>query len=304
MKRFGILSSLFGALALAFAASLGAAQAQTITVGGKNFTEQQIMAEMTTQYLRDKGYDVNKRAGMGSTVLRKAQLNGQIDLYWEYTGTSLIVYNKIEDAASFPPEKAWKKVKEVDKEKGLVWLQPSGANNTYALAMQEEQAKKMGIDTIGDLVKALEKGKDLTLAVNAEFAARPDGLPGLQDHYGFTWPRDQLKRMDTGLTYQALKEGEVEVALVFATDGRIAAFNFEVMKDNKNFFPNYAMTPVVRKETLEAHPDLRKQMNALSSKLDDDTMRTLNKRVDVDKQTVENVANDFLSSHGLIGASG
>lgn len=293
------LLGLAAAAALALGAATGAAKAE-ITVGGKNFTEQLLLAEMTTIYLEDKGYEVTKRDGMGSTVLRRAQLNGQVDLYWEYVGTSLIVYNKVEGGAKMSPEEAYQKVKELDAEKGLVWLKPSDANNTYALAMREKQAEKLGIDTLSELVKRVKTKSDMTLAVNSEWAGRPDGLPGFQRHYDVRWPREDLRRMQTGLVYTALKEGEVDVGLVFATDGRIAAFDFKVLKDDKNFFPNYALTPVVRQETLEANPKLRDLLNKMSSKLDSETMRTLNQRVDVKKQTIEAVAKDFLKSRDLI----
>ena len=113
------------------AGSLATAQANEIVVGGKNFTEQQILSSMTTQYLEGLGYDVEKRAGLGSAVLRQAQENGQIDLYWEYTGTSLINYND-ESAEGLTVDETYQKVKELDAEKGLVWLEPSDANNTYA----------------------------------------------------------------------------------------------------------------------------------------------------------------------------
>lgn len=287
------------AAAAAMAVGVGQANAQVV-VGGKNFTEQLLLSEMTTIYLQDKGYEVNKRDGMGSTVLRRAQLNGQVDLYWEYVGTSLIVYNKVEDGAELSSEAAYKKVKQLDAEKGLVWLEPSKANNTYALAMREQQAEEMGIDSISDFVNRVEGEGDLTLATNSEWAGRPDGLPGLQKHYDFRMPRSELKRMQTGLVYTALKEGEVDVGLVFATDGRIAAFNFQVLEDDKGFFPSYDLTPVVRQDTLKENPKLREHMNSLSSRIDSETMRTLNQRVDVDKETIEAVAEDFLESEDLI----
>jgi osmoprotectant transport system substrate-binding protein len=287
------------ATAAAMAVGVGQANAQ-IVVGGKNFTEQLLLSEMTTIYLSDKGFEVEKRDGMGSTVLRRAQLNGQVDLYWEYVGTSLIVYNKVEGGASLSSDEAYQKVSELDAEQGLVWLEPSEANNTYALAMREAQAEEMGIETISDFVSRVEDEGDITLATNSEWAGRPDGLPGLQDHYDFRMPRAELKRMQTGLVYTALKEGEVDVGLVFATDGRIAAFDFEVLEDDKGFFPSYDLTPVVREDTLSENPELREHMNTLSSKIDSETMRTLNQRVDVDKETIEAVAEDFLKSEGLI----
>ena len=130
-----------------------------------------------------------------------------------------------------------------------MWLNPSKANNTYAFAMNQDEAKKLGIVTMSDLAKAIKGGKELTFACNSEFYARPDGLRPLQKQYGFEFSQGDVKRMDTGLTYQALKDHQVDVALVFATDGRVPAFNFVLLKDDKGYFPSYALTPVVRKAT-------------------------------------------------------
>ena len=295
MKISRILGSLAGASLLTLAAT---ASAQTIVVGGKNFTEQQLMSQMTAQLLKAKGFNVDVKAGMGSAVLRQAQESGQIDVYWEYTGTSLITYNKINERMSAAD--TYKKVKELDAAKGLVWLNPSKANNTYGLAMNQDDAKKQGIVSIGDLAAKVKGGAKLTFASNAEFYARPDGLKPLEQAYGFEFPRDDIKRMDTGLVYQALKERQVDVGLVFATDGRIPAFHFVMLKDDKNFFPNYALTPVVRKQVLDANPKLADLLNALSGKLDDATMARLNASVDVDKKTVEDVAATFLKEQGLV----
>ncbi|XKE46524.1 glycine betaine ABC transporter substrate-binding protein [Halomonas organivorans] len=294
MKRLIALLS-----GLTLAGSLATAQADEIVVGGKNFTEQQILASMTAQYLDALGYDVEKRAGMGSAVLRQAQENGQLDLYWEYTGTSLINYNDVTESLS--PEETYQRVKELDAEKGLVWLEPSAANNTYALAMREETVEETGIDSLSRLAQAVNDGDEaLTFAMNAEFYAREDGWRPLQQAYDFRVGRGDIKRMDSGLVYQALRDGQVDVGLVFATDGRIPAFDFQVLEDDQAFFPAYALTPVVREETLEANPALAEQMNALSALLDDQTMATLNARVDVERETIEDVAQAFLSDHDLI----
>ena len=274
------------------------ATAQTIVVGGKNFTEQQIMSQMTAQLLQAKGFKPDVKAGMGSAVVRQAQESGQIDVYWEYTGTSLITYNKINERMS--PAETYAKVKALDAAKGLVWLNPSKANNTYSLAMNRDDAQKQGIVSISDLAAKVKGGAKLTFASNAEFYARPDGLKPLEQVYGFEFPRENVKRMDTGLVYQALKEKQVDVGLVFATDGRVPAFNFVVLKDDKGFFPNYALTPVVRKQVLDANPKLADYLNALSAKLDDATMARLNASVDVDKKTVEDVARTFLKEQGLV----
>ena len=295
MNKTRILAFAAGALLVNLATS---ATAQNIVVGGKNFTEQQIMSQMTAQLLQAKGFNPDIKAGMGSAVLRQAQESGQVDVYWEYTGTSLITYNKINDRMSAADTYA--KVKELDAAKGLVWLNPSKANNTYSLAMNADEAKKLGIVSISDLAAKVKGGAKLTFGSNAEFYARPDGLKPLEQQYGFEFARDNVKHMDTGLVYQALKEKQVDVGLVFATDGRIPAFNFVVLKDDKGFFPNYALTPVVRKQVLDANPKLAEYLNALSAKLDDATMARLNASVDVDKKTVEDVAKTFLKEQGLV----
>lgn len=282
----------------ALAGSLTTAQANEIVVGGKNFTEQQILASMTSQYLDALGYDVEKRSGMGSAVLRQAQENGQIDLYWEYTGTSLINYNDVTERLS--PDETYSRVKKLDAEKGLVWLEPSEANNTYALAMREDDAEERGIASLSDLAQAVNDDEGLTFALNAEFYAREDGWRPLQQAYDFRVGRGEVKRMDSGLVYQALRDGQVEVGLVFATDGRIPAFDFRVLEDDQNYFPAYALTPVVREETLEANPELAEQMNALSGLLNDATMSSLNAQVDVEKVTIERVAENFLEEHDLL----
>src|SRR5213080_2469217 len=275
------------------------AVAQTIVVGGKAFTEQQIMTAMTVALLKAKGFTPDRKAGMGSAAVRSALENGQVDVYWEYTGTALGVFNKINDKFN-SAEEAYRKIKEVDAPKGIIWLNMSAVNNTYGFAMNRDEAQKRGIVTMSDLAKAVNGGAKLTFASNAEFYARPDGLPGWQTAYGFELDRDNVKRMDTGLTYTALKERQVDSAVVFATDGRIPAFNFVVLKDDKNYAAPYNMTPVVRKEVLDKNPKLADALNTLSAKLNNDNMSRLNASVDVDKKTVEDAASGFLKEQGLI----
>jgi len=283
-----------GAMMLASAVA-----AQTIVVGGKAFTEQQIMTAMTVALLKAKGFTPDRKAGMGSAAVRSALENGQIDVYWEYTGTALAVFNKITDKFD-SAEAAYKKIKEVDAAKNIVWLNMSPANNTYAFAMNADDAKKRGIVTMSDYAKAVKADPKMTFASNAEFYSRPDGLPGWQQTYGFEIDRDNVKRMDTGLVYQALKDRQVDSGVVFATDGRIPAFNFVVIKDDKNYAAPYNMTPVVRKEIADKNPKLVEALNAVSAKLNNETMARLNASVDVDKKTPEEVAETFLKQNGLI----
>jgi osmoprotectant transport system substrate-binding protein len=284
--------------AAALAASIASAAAQTLVVGGKNFTEQQLMSEMTRLLLTANGFKVDKRAGLGSVALRQAQEAGQIDVYWEYTGTSLITYNKVTD--KLDPAATYTRVKELDAAKGLVWLNPSKANNTYAIAMRKADAEAKGLKTLSDLSAKVKGGQTLKFACNSEFYGRPDGLTPMQKAYGFEFGRENVIRMDTGLIYAALKDSHVDVGVVTSTDGRIPAFDFVVLADDKGFFPSYALTPVVRKETLDKNPKLAEILNSLSAKLDDATMAKLNATVDVEKKTIEEVASTFLKSQGLI----
>lgn len=286
-------------MALAVAMGMAApVAAQEITVGGKGFTEQLILAEMTTRLLEANGFEVEKADGMGTTVVRQALESGAVDLYWEYTGTSLVTFNKVEERLS--PEETYQRVKELDGEKGLVWLAPSNANNTYALAIRKDDPVTEGMATLSDLAAAYSEGRAVLMATTAEFPRRDDGLLGLQETYAFEAGRANIRPMDGGLVFDALSSGNVNVAVVGATDGRIAAMDLQLLGDDKSFFPNYALVPVVRAEVLEANPQIGTLLEDLSGRLDDATMQRLNGMVDVNGQSVEQVAETYLSEEGLL----
>lgn len=295
-----MIKTTFGKLAatalLATTATLS--QATELVVGGKGYTEQLLMASMTQQLLSAKGYDVDKRDGMGSSVLRKAQLNGQIDLYWEYTGTSLRSFNKIKDRMS--AEEAYNTVKKLDGEQGLVWLNPSNANNTYALAVRKDDERTTNVSNLTELAALINSGTRMSFATSIEFPVRPDGLKPFQKEYGVKFKRSEIRKMDPGLAYNALRVKEVDIALVFATDGRIGAFDFKVLDDDKGFFPDYSIVPVVRQDTLEKNPELANILNDLSGRLDNAVMTRLNGQVDVEKKSIEAVAENFLKEQGLL----
>ncbi len=277
----------------------GAAQAAgTLTVGGKDFTEQFILAEMTKQLLEAKGYTVSKKDGMGTSIVRAALENGEVDLYWEYTGTSLVTFNKVTEKLS--PEDTYNRVRDLDAAKGLVWLAPSHSNDTYALVIRHDNPNTNGMTTISDLAAAYKAGKAVLMATTAEFPKREDGLLGLEKTYDFKAGRANVKPMEIGLVYPAVAGGSADVAVAGATDGRIAAMKLVILKDDKHFFPDYAIVPVVRKQTLDAHPDLKEPLEALASRLDDETMQRLNGAVDVDKKSVESVATAYLKEKGLL----
>lgn len=295
-----ILAALTLMLGLMPSAQSGAA---TLVVGGKNFTEQLILSQMTAQYLRAKGYEVDLKNGLGSTLMRKAQESNQLDIVWEYTGTSLIVYNHIDE--KLDAEATYARVKELDQKIGLVWLRESALNNTYAFAMPQKLADEQGINTLEDLAQHLTQeqqdgGKPQLMGVDYEFASRPDGLEPMQKLYGFQLERSQVKQMDPGLVYTALRNEQLYVGLTYSSDGRLKGFNLKLLEDNKGYFAPYKATPVVREEVLQQNPQLEEQLNALSAVIDTDKMTDMNKRVDIDQEPVGKVVTEFLQQQGLI----
>ncbi len=279
------------------------ATAATLVVGGKNFTEQLILSAMTAQYLRAKGYDVDLRNGLGSTLMRKAQESKQLDIVWEYTGTSLIVYNHVDE--KLDAETTYARVKELDRKIGLTWLNESGLNNTYAFAMPQKLADEQGINTLDDLAQHITQeqqadGKPQLMGVDYEFASRPDGLEPMQKLYGFQLDRSEVKQMDPGLVYTALRNEQLYVGLTYSSDGRIKGFNLKLLEDNKGYFAAYKATPVVRDEVLQEHPQLAGQLNALSAVIDTEKMTDMNKRVDIDQEPIGKVVTEFLQQQGLI----
>ncbi|OBY88642.1 glycine/betaine ABC transporter substrate-binding protein [Pseudomonas sp. AU11447] len=294
---------LLGALGLVLAATTSLAQAaDVIRIGGKPFTEQRLLTAITAQYLQSKGYEVKVTNGLGSTLARSAQQSGQLDLVWEYTGSSLIVYNKVKD--KLDAEQSLAKVRELDGKKGLVWPTPAPFNNTYALAMPEEQAEQLGVRTLSDLARVMKEqgGKQTHLfAMDPEFAGRPDGLAPMSELYGFHFTRDDVRQMDAGLVYTALKNRQVFVGLVYTTDGRLKDFKLRVLEDDKQFFPFYNAAPVMRADLLQKHPELKTLFDPIAKLLDDKTMQALNAQVDIQQEPVQRVAQQFLREHQLIG---
>ncbi|KOC90833.1 glycine betaine ABC transporter substrate-binding protein [Winslowiella iniecta] len=295
----------YTALALGTSLALSsAASAAPIIMATKSFTEQHIMSAMTTMWLKKKGFEIEAKTNLATTIVRNAMLSKQIDMTWEYTGTSLIIFNHIEQRMT--PEEAYQTVKKLDGEKGLIWLNPAPMNNTYAFAMQRERAEQEHITTMSQLVAKIEQVRktdpenNWMLGLDLEFAGRSDGLKPLQQAYGLALDRPQIRQMDPGLVYNAIRDGFVDAGLIYTTDGRVKGFELKVLEDDKGFFPSYAMTPVVRKDTLEAHPGLAEALNQLSPLITDDAITEMNKRVDIDHQSPQQVARDFLKSNGLL----
>ncbi|WP_322070897.1 glycine betaine ABC transporter substrate-binding protein [Paraburkholderia bannensis] len=282
------------------AAASSSAFAAKIVLGAKNFTEQYVLAEVTAQYLRSRGYDVEVRSGLGSTLMRSALENGQFDLVWDYTGTAALVYDKITDKLG--PEEMYQRVKALDAPRGLVWLNASSLNDTYALGLPSQFAEQSGIKTVSQLAEYLKtspEAKHMVFGMDAEFANRPDGLKPLLETYGMHFKRSQMKQMDPGLVYTALHNNQLKIGLVYTTDGRVKGFGIVPLDDDKHFFPPYNAVPVVRKTTLDQNPKLAAQLNALSAALNNEVMQDMNKAVDLDGKPPREVAQDFLRAHPL-----
>lgn len=278
------------------------AKDKSIVVGGKNFTEQYLLAEIAGILLKEAGMDVDMKTGVGSVIARKSLENGQFDLYYEYTGTAYTVYYKQKDIVVMTvPEQCYNWIKEKDAEKDLLWLDPVKFNNTYTLMMKKTQADSLGIVSISDLTSYVNKNPDeLIFALDSEFWERPDGFKALMKTYEFSLPAKQVKKMQVGLTYQALKDGLVNSAMGFATDGRIAAFGFVNLVDDKLFFPVYNPAPVVRKEILDTYPQIRDILKPVAENLTTEEMQQLNAAVDVEHKQVKEVATQWLKDKNLI----
>ncbi|MCC5821855.1 MAG: ABC transporter permease subunit [Phycisphaerales bacterium] len=274
-----------------------------VVVGSKNFTEQEILAEIIAGLI-ERGTDrsVRRRLGLGGTdVCHAALLGGQIDIYPEYTGTGLL--NVLRAGVIGAPGEAYLAVASAYRERyDLVWLAPIGFNNTYAITVRSGDADARGWTRISDL---LTDAEDLRAGFTAEFMERPDGYPGLRAAYGYGF--GSSSDLDPGLMYQALADGQVDVICAFATDGRIEAFDLRVLEDDLGFFPPYDAAPVVRGELLRADPSLRAVLALLAGAISDDDMRRMNHAVDVLGRDPRAVAAEWVDARiglgdGLPGA--
>lgn len=278
--------------------------AAPLVMATKSFTEQHILSAMTVLWLQKKGFEVVPKRNIATTIGRNALLNKQIDMVWEYTGTSLIIFNHINQPMS--SQQAYETVKKLDARLGLVWLNPAPMNNTYAFAMTRERAEKEGISTMSQLVAKIEQVRktdpehNWRLGLDLEFTGRSDGMKPLQKTYNLTLDRPQIRQMDPGLVYNAIRDGFVDAGLIYTTDGRVKGFNMKVLEDDKHFFPSYNVTPVVRQDVLASHPGLDTALNQLSAQITDEAITELNKRVDIDHQSPETVARDFLKSKNML----
>lgn len=278
--------------------SPSADSAGTVVVGSKDFTEQFIVAEMYAQLLENEGFTVERKLNLGGTpIAHEAMMNGDIDLYPEYTSTGLLTMLKLDPIQD--AQEIYTTVKSgYEQQYKLTWLTPSPFNDTQALAMTKEVAAQYGIQTYSDLS---QKASELVLGGPAEFLEREDGLKGLQQAYG-GFEFKEVKQLGTGsLRYQALLEGQVDVVVAFGTDGAIKGNDLLLLVDDLVFYPIYNVAPVIRQDTLEKYPQIEKILNDFAPLLTDDIMSGLNWQVDgPEGKEPADVARAFLLEKGLV----
>jgi osmoprotectant transport system substrate-binding protein len=275
-----------------------------ITIGSKEFTTQLVKGQLAVKLFEANGFEVEDKTGLGgSTVCREALLNGDIDMYWEYTGTAWMAHLG-HDTPITDSEECYQKVKEEDAENGIVWLDYGPQNDTYTVMMRKADADELGIKTISDLSEAINSGvqspvdNSWTFATDHEYAIREDGLVGLQELYGFEF--DDVPIMQVGITYGALRDGKVATAMGFATDGRVVGFDLVNLVDDKNFHPVYNPAPNINADYLEKHPEIEEILKPLIPLINNENMTNLNAKVDLEEMEPDEVAEEFLKEHGLI----
>ncbi|RVW06448.1 glycine betaine ABC transporter substrate-binding protein [Rhodococcus spongiicola] len=273
-----------------------------VTVASKAFTEQLILCEITAQRLESQGANVNRVCGMtGSNTVRAAEVSGNVDMSWEYTGTGWLTHLGEREVIT-DPEEQYTKVRDEDLERNqIVWLPPMPANNTYAVAVKTETAARLGLETLSDYANLAKSDPNAARFCGAsEFLGRDDGWPGLQQAYGFSLPRNDIAELADGAIYNAVATNNpCTFGEVFATDGRIPALGLTILTDDLHFFPVYNGSLTVRESTLDEYPQIAPVMAPVSALLDDETMRQLNASVDADGRTPEEVAGTWLHEHGL-----
>lgn len=284
----------------------GSLEGVSITVGSKDFDEQLILGNISKIALEENGADVTDQINTGGTDITRAALtSGEINTYWEYNGTAWISFFGETDPIPDRIEQ-YEAVRDRDLEdEELVWMQPAEFNNTYGIAFPTEAADELGNPTkISDLGALISDDPDMaTLCVESEFSTRDDGLPGMEEAYGFEFPGDNVTVLDTALVYtQADQRDPCNFGEVFTSDGRIAGLDLTVLEDDEAFFPLYNPSPVFTQDVYDANSaELDAIFDPISAALTQDAINGMNARVSVDLEQPEDVARDFLESNDLLG---
>jgi glycine betaine/choline ABC-type transport system substrate-binding protein len=267
-------------------------QPAALVVGSKNFTESALLGELLAQHIeRRLGLKVERKLNLGGTLLaHQALTSGAIDLYPEYTGTALTAVLK-RPPVNDPPA-VLSQVREAYQARWrLDWLRPLGFNNTFAMIVRGETARREKLATLSEAAGA----QAWKLGVGYEFTQRPDGLPGLLKTYNLRTAGGPIS-MDLGLLYAALKTRRVDLIAASSTDGLISVLDVAVLEDDRHYFPPYECAVIVRQDTQTKYPGLRVALEQLSGMLTDRVMRRLNFGVDGEHRPPAQVASRFLDS--------
>jgi osmoprotectant transport system substrate-binding protein len=293
MKR---LACVF-ALLLAFVpGACRAPHRSELTVSSKFFTEQVVLAELLAQHIEARTrIPVRRKANLGGTLLvQKAMLNGEVDLYVEYTGTALtaVLAEKPQgDSAS-----VYRRVKEEYARRfAFELLEPLGFANSFAMVVRGEDARSQHLAKMSDIGPLAARWR---AGVGYEFLERPDGYKGWTERYGLKFGKDPSV-LDLGLLYRALAERKVDIVAGNSTDGLIDALGLVPLADDRHYFPPYDAVPVVRRAALEEFPQLREALADLAGKISEEEMRGLNRQVDADQRDVAAVVREFRAAKGL-----
>jgi glycine betaine/choline ABC-type transport system substrate-binding protein len=294
MDRKTFLAGLTGGALLA--ASSACQRKHMLTVGSKNFTEQVVLGEIVAQHLEHRFHQqVGRQLNLGGTMLtHQALLNGDIDVYAEYTGTALMAILK--DRSETDPAAVLGRVRSEYRQKlHLDWLDPLGINNTFVLVVRGEDARRHHLETLSDAASVQSFWR---LGMGYEFLTRADGYAALTRGYNLQWSAGP-KTMDLGLLYKALSQGQVNMIAANATDGLLSVGDLKVLKDDKGIFPPYQACLVAREDTLAKTPGFGAALRELSGKFTNEKMQALNYQVDGQHRPVPLVAAEFLRQAGL-----
>lgn len=268
----------------------------SFNVGSKEFTESKVLAEITAEVLRNAGATVKTSSLSGSATVREALEKGEVDMYWEYTGTGWV--NILGRTTTDVPEDLYEQVAAADKANNVAWLQPAPMNDTYRIAVTEDFGAKNNIVTTSDAAKYVKDNPDGgKVCAASEFINRDDGLPGLQKAYDFTF--SGVVELDLGLIYTQIGK-TCNFGEVFSTDGRIVANKLRILDDDKKFFVDYNAALTVRQEIVDKHPAIAEIMAPISQALTDEEITKLNAKVDVDGEKESDVAKEWLEGKNLI----
>lgn len=293
-------------LALALMAFASHAQ-EPVRVGSKADNEGALLGQVVLQVLRHAGVPVVDRTQLGPTsIVRRALLNDDLDVYPEYTGNAAFFFHRESDPAFRDPAKAYALAASLDLAANrLVWLAPAPADNHWAIGVRGDVAKREGLRTLRDFSRWVNAGGKVLLAGSAEFVESDAALPAFQSAYGFTLRGEQLLVLaggDTSATIKAAAEGisGVNASMVYSTDGAIAVTGLTVLDDPAHVEMVYQPAAVVREDVLRRYPAMRAPLEAAFRSLTVEVLRRLNARTQIDGEDAAKVANDYLRSQGVL----